>query len=620
VSPELKALAEQCGIALVYETFGGETRHVSEEALRLTLAALGHAPGRGTGGQPDRARSDAVETKLQAPKGVRCFMPQWLDHRRLWGIALQLYQLRSSRNWGIGDFLDLAQFAGRAAEFGADFVGLNPLHALFAASPDRTSPFSPSNRRFLNPIYIAPDAIPGVEPEAADAPSLKRARNADFVDYEAVAQLKRDALWRAWARWEDAAPRDGIYSRAAFERFRDSGSRALRLHALFEALSEAMVKAGHGPGWPNWPKAYHDPAGDAVRSFTERNATEIDFHAWLQWLADAQLSDAQNAARRAGMRIGLYLDLAVGEASDGSAAWIDPAVTVSGLRIGAPPDMYSDTGQDWGLAPLSPQIMRRDGAAAYGDVVGSVMRHAGAIRIDHAMGLYRLFVIPDGLAARDGVYVYLPMPAILSRVSDLSRAFRAIVIGEDLGTVPDGFRRAMTQCEIQSYRVLYFEREKSALRRPSRYPRKALACISTHDLPPLQGWWCGDDITLRQRLGHNTETTSRPQFIQRQRDRATLLEQLKRDGLFAANTPEPGENVDIDLAAAIHAHLSRAPSRLLAVRLEDLAGEREPVNVPGTSNEYPNWRRKLGLSLDRIFDSERFSRIVEAIRAQRPKS
>ncbi len=618
MNPELKMLANRYGIALAYEGSNGETQHASEQAVRLALDALGHKPNDDAIAEPTDLQP-STQGELRAPRNAQCFMPDWLNHGRLWGIALQLYQLRSERNWGIGDFLDLADVAERAASIGADFVGLNPLHALFLADPERVSPFSPSNRRFLNPIYIAPHDVPGVEIGAADSERLKQLRGSELVDYAGVCRFKRQALWQAWPRWPDSAPQSGAYARSAFEEFRNSQGRALVLHALFEALSEAMVADDYGAGWRSWPTDYQNPESDSVQRFAERNQTTIDFHIWLQWLADVQLAKAQSTARQAGMRIGLYLDLAVGETPDGSAAWADPELTISDLHIGAPPDMYSDSGQDWGLAPLSPAILRQDNAASYGSVMASVMRHAGAIRIDHAMGLYRLFVIPNGLSARDGTYVYLPIRAILRKLSNLSRSFRTIVIGEDLGTVPVGFQRVMAHCEVQSYRVLYFERDAGRIRRPSHYPRKALVCVSTHDLPTLEGWWRGEDIALRRRLEFISGDGAQAQEIERQRDQAVLIGRLKREGLLTTIEPNSSEQVSIELAAALHAHLARAPSRLFAVRLEDLAGERHPVNVPGTMSEYPNWRRKLGLPMDKLFEGERLGRIAKAVRARRPK-
>lgn len=620
MNAELEALARHCGIALSYEDVDGRIRRASNKAVRRTLAALGFdSSGRTKTEAPPVPLSTELSGDLRPPRGVRCFMPGWLDHGQAWGITAQLYQLRSKRNWGIGDFSDLAQMARHAAGLGADFLGLNPLHALFSASPDRISPFSPSNRRFLNPIYIALDAVPGIDMRSVESEALTRVRSADLVDYAVVSRIKLEALRAAWMMWPERGPDEGVFSRSAFERFREEEGRALERHAVFEALSMWMVEAGHGASWQNWPKPYREPESKAVAAFARENAPDIGFHAWLQWLADVQLGQAQHAAREAGMRIGLYLDFAVGESPDGSAAWADPHLTVPELRIGAPPDLYNEVGQDWGLAPFSPEALRQGGVAAYGDVMARVMRHAGALRIDHAMGLYRLYVISSGLEARDGVYIHMPLGAILSTLSDLSHRLRTIVIGEDLGTVPEGFRRVMTQCEIQSYRVLYFERERGRLRAPARYPRKALACLSTHDLATLEGWWSGEDIALRRRLEFIGDATLRTQIDERETDRAALIAALRRAHLLASSGRTRTDRLDSDLAAAIHAHLARAPSRLFAVRLEDLAGEHAPVNVPGTTNEYPNWRHKLSVSTETLMASDRFLRITQAVAAQRPK-
>jgi 4-alpha-glucanotransferase len=347
---------------------------------------------------------------------------------------------------------------------------------------------------------------------------------------------------------------------------------------------------------------------------------------WLQWIADAQLAAAAERARAAGMRIGLYLDLAVGNAPDGSATWSDPDLVVPGANIGAPPDSFFQAGQDWGLAPLSPAVLRNRKFAPYKDVLEIVMRHAGAVRIDHAMSLYRLFWIPHGRAATEGCYVRYPLSHMLQAVAEASNERRAIVIGEDLGTVPKGFSEIMRSLGVLSYRVLYFEHVRGGFRAAASYPRNAFVTASTHDLPPLAAWWAGDDLELFTSLGHLDAAGLESSRSARTRNRRALLAKLEKESTrraFAIRPPSDeraaGGRLTDDLAAAIHAFLARAPSRLLGVQFEDLCGAEAPVNVPGTNEEYPNWRLRAPATIEDAVRRRRWSAIVGAVAHERPR-
>ncbi|MEX2455592.1 MAG: 4-alpha-glucanotransferase, partial [Rhodospirillaceae bacterium] len=499
----LDALAAAHGLQLSYLSEGGKRRVPSDAAKRAVLSSMGVAAGT----PEDVSRSfavapEAVAGDIAAPPGVRCHMPDWLAEGRAWGVTCQLYGLRSARNHGIGDFEDLARLGELAAARGADFVGVNPLHALFTADPERCSPFSPSNRAALNPLCIAIDRIPGVaRPAQPDADECARLRATSHVDYGAVAALKFAALRGAWDRIAASPSAWDAASRDAFDRFVESGGALLRSHAVFEALSHRMVAEGSGAGWHGWPRDMQAETGAAVERFAAANPQDIGFHLWLQWVADTQLRDAAERVRSAGMRIGLYLDFAVGTAPDGSATWGDPELVVGGANIGAPPDVYFAGGQDWGLAPLSPTALRERDFVPFGDMLDGAMRHAGAIRIDHAMSLHRLFWIPHGMAADEGCYVQYPLASMLRLLCLASNARRAIVIGEDLGTVPDGFREVMETVDMLSCRVLYFERSRRGFRTSASYPRNAFLSVSSHDLPPLASWWAGDDLALFQSIG-----------------------------------------------------------------------------------------------------------------------
>ncbi len=545
-----------------------------------------------------------------SPSDAVCYLPEWLTRGRAWGISIQLYELRSARNWGIGDFEDLARFVRLAADAGAEFVGLNPLHALFLAEPLRRSPFSPSNRRFLNPLYIAVDKVEGFSSEMIDDEMLSNLRETELVDYQGVANAKLSALLKIWStrtdKLSDADPQ-------------------LRLHALFEALSLHMVAQGHGAGWINWPRQYQDPQSEAVEEFASANEDEIAFHIWLQHLARQQLERAAFLAREAGMQIGLYLDFAVGEAPDGSATWGDRKLSVRGVSVGAPPDVFTAQGQDWGLAPLAPEALEANDFAAYRDLMGAASRNAGALRIDHAMSLRQLFWIPVGKPAAEGSYVQYPLDGTLKALADLSNAQEMVVIGEDLGHVPEGFRDTMADAAILSYRILYFEKRGQRFIRPKDWPLLALACLSTHDLPTLKGWWAADDIALRVEHELIEPAAAVAQRRERRSERRNLLHAFVMAGLISRRDVRRllelrslDEESYLILATAAHRYIARTPSRLTAMRLADAVGEFHPTNLPGTSDEYPNWQRKLAVPLEAIEISTLFAQLTQALRKERP--
>lgn len=624
---ELDALAERYGIALGFHEIDGTYHTVSDETKRALLAAFGVAAANDDDVEASLAEApEPAGVVMQAPEGIRCFLPDYLADGKAWGVALQLYQLRSGRNWGIGDFADLAGFAQIAAAAGADFVGVNPLHALFPAEPERASPFFPSNRRFLCPLYIAVDALPGFDPAMVDAQALSAARDGDLVDYRAVTALKYGALEKVWSVWREAPALPAGWSHDDFARWRAVQGPDLLFHALFDALSLAVDGHPKGSrGWQAWPPKYHDPASDAVETFAHQHGEEIEFHAWLQFVADRQLEQAAEAAREAGMRIGLYLDLAVGEAPDGSATWADPALAVAGAEIGAPPDYFTKAGQNWGLAGLSPSALASRDFEPYREIMAAVMRHAGAVRIDHAMGIWQLFFIPLGRPAAEGTYVRFPIEDMIAAIAEESKVFGTIVVGEDLGNVPEGFREVMRDAELQSYRILYFERHEHGFRSPRDYPKNALACLATHDLPTIEGWWHGADVDLRHRFGLIDEASAETQRNGRWHERWQLASDLVGSGLIDQATVDealsvaPEATLPASLVVAVHRHLARTASRLAAVRIEDLAGERDPVNLPGTIDEYPNWRRKLSVSIEDLSAAPLFRSITEAMRIERPK-
>jgi 4-alpha-glucanotransferase len=621
MSDALDRLAHAYGIEADYISGTGERRTVSDATKIALLEALG-IPAANEEDVQSSLQTVPVTADVTQPADARCFVPDWLVNGRVWGITCQLYSLRSARNQGIGDFEDLARLAEQAAAAGADFIGVNPLHALFLADPNRCSPYSPSSRRFLNPLYIAVDRIPQA---AADLDPVRIAalRDTELVDYDGVARLKRGALERAYRAFLS----EGQEGMNAFEEFCDTSGGALLSFALYEALSDELVRAGHPAVWHGWPEAYRAVNSDEVRRFAHEHAEGVGFHMWLQWIAERQLQSAQQRALAAGMRIGLYLDLAVGVAPDGADTWSDPDAVVADARLGCPPDMFNEGGQDWGLAPLSPKALGSGRLDVFEAVLLELTRSAGAVRIDHVMGLTRLYLIPAEAQASEGAYLRYPLRDLLRVLSDISWRRRTVVIGEDLGTVPSGFREMMHEAEIQGYRVFYFEREDDGRFRPPRaYSERALACISTHDLPTLKGWWKGTDIGERERLGITSTEGAAQMRGSRAHDRLLLLRLLNDEGLLPVefqpvlhdDTPCPDE-LPAAVCIAVHAMIARAPSRLVAVQLEDLAGVGVQANLPGTVDEHPNWRRKLPMDVSDLIKTDLFQATTGALSRERPR-
>ncbi|MCF6369613.1 4-alpha-glucanotransferase [Rhizobium halophilum] len=614
-SADFDRLASAYGIPPDYEDLQGEVRAVPKATRRRILDALD---------VPDDLDAMGAEVEKLKPPQLKlngqtsCYLPEFLSEGPIWGISLQLYELRSRRNWGIGDFADLRQTCGIAASAGADFIGLSPLHALFLGEPERCSPYSPSSRIFLSPLYIAVDEVDGFEAAWPDPQELERLREQEVVDYRGVTRLKLNVLRRIWNAREPN--RDAI----EYENFKNDRGDDLRRHALFEALSLHLTDLGHGSGWSQWPSEFREWDSPAVRHFAEMHAGEVEFHTWLQWLAAKQLAEVTEEARRLGMRVGLYFDLAVGEAPDGSSTWGTPDLALPGLRVGAPPDVFSTSGQDWGLVALSPMALQARKMRPYRDLIDASMRFAGALRIDHAMGIWQLFLLPEGETPAVGGYLRYPFADMVAALASVSHARRSIVIGEDLGNVPDGFREVMEEAQILGYRVLYFEEAAPEGFDVSGITRLSLACLSTHDLPPLIGWWRGDDIDLALKFGLTEQGAAVEARRERAKRRESLLAGLQTAGLsdpedVAATSDDTQCEISQEVIIAMHRLLARTPSLMVAVRLADLVGEDQPTNVPGTSDAYPNWRRKLRLPVEEMAESSLFRQIVQGVAAERPK-
>lgn len=601
MSRALERLCAGHGIETEYRGIDGLIHSVPTSTLEAMVEALGIGDG---GGSDPGSIAGIADVRAERDPPA-CHVPGWLVQRRAWGLTCQIATLRSDRNLGIGDFADLAELCRIAGQSGADFVGVNPLHAQFWSEPARFSPFFPSNRRFLSPMYLAADWIEGFDGLAEDERAgADEARRGDLLDPATVHRVKDRVLRRLHAGypWTPALRREHA---ACLE----AGGSALRHHAIFEAIARARATAGQPISYTAWPERLQRP-GPQVDAAAEPD--EVAFHLWLQWQTQRQLERVRAAGEAAGLRIGLYVDCAVGAAPDGSAAWSDPDLTVPGLSIGAPPDAFTLDGQDWGLAPLSPTRLGRLDGMPLADVMGAVMRGAGAMRIDHAMNLARLWLIPRGRRSMEGAYVRYPLTTLLRRLAETSRRHGTVVIGEDLGVVPEGFRELMSERAIHGYRVFFFERDEHGFADPSLWPADALACAGTHDTHTVTGWWHGHDLSSRRGIGHLSLEQLGLAEDERRRDRDAILLRL---GLQAAGAGDRS----LGVSAALHAAIASSPCRLAALQLEDALGMLDQVNMPGTVDEHANWRRRLPVDVSEISSHPSFGVHVEAMSLARPR-
>jgi len=500
---------------------------------------------------------------------------------RSWIVAIQLYGLRSSRNWGIGDFTDLSQLIEIAAGWGAGGIGLNPLHALFDDRPGDCSPYSPNSRLFLNPLYIDVEQLP--EFRLADLPGAAEViaplRDVELIDYRAVADLKWRALRLAYETFRATPTSD---RRTAFEAFSRARAPLLTRFACFEALRHRFKTP-----WWEWPDEWQHPEDDrcdALRAGPD--GAEIEFIEYVQWCADDQLRACHDLAAARGMDVGLYLDVAVGVQSDGFDAWNEQVAISRHLSVGAPPDQLNSAGQNWGLAGFNAAGLELTGFAPFRDMLRASMRYAGAIRLDHVLGLNRLYLVPHGFAANSGVYVQMPFEALLAVTAQESVANRCVVIGEDLGTVPEGFRERLAAWGVWSYRVMMFERDfhQGWFFGLDHYLPEALVTFNTHDLATYSGWRSFTDLQFKHSVGIDPGESDDA----RRYALAMLGDVLRHQGI---------QHEDI---YAVLTFLARTRSRLLAISLEDLLGVLDQPNVPGTVFEHPNWRRRLPRALDEI--------------------
>jgi len=581
--------------------------------------------------KPPDETATAVLTLIIVPR--RCYTPPALEGAgRVWGPALQLYALRSGRNWGIGDFTDLRNAIEVAGHAGAGIVGVNPLHALFPHNPDHISPYSPSSRVYLNALYVDVEAVPEfAECENARAAvatpgfqsRLRALRAADRVDYRGVAEAKLGALRTLFDYFRERHVLTRTARGEAFLAYQRSGGEPLARFALFQALQENFHARDETVwGWPVWPEPYHDPASPQVRAFLETNRPRVEFYVWLQWLAEEQLGACGRRSRELGLGVGLYQDLAVSVDRAGAETWAWRSVYAETASIGAPPDDFNLNGQNWGLPPPIPAALSEAAYAPFVSTLRANMRYAGALRIDHVMGLMRLYWIPPGGKPADGAYVHYSFQDLLGVLALESLRNRCLVVGEDLGTVPDAVRAALAPLGVLSYRLLLFERERDgSFKAPATYPAQALVAASTHDLPTLRSLWTGHDLDLRAQLGlYPSEELRERQAAEREHDRGRLLVALQREELLPSGMtvhPDSAPEMTPGFARALHVYLARSPAQVMMVQMEDVLGQLEQVNLPATRTEYPNWSCKLPLDLEQWSADPRVRALAEALRRER---
>lgn len=550
---------------------------------------------------------------IVAPRSA--FTPEEAGAAGSFGLTANLYSVRSRRNLGIGDLGDLAALVRWAGVLGASFVGVNPLHAL-RLDEGEFSPYSPDSRLYRSPIYLDIEAIP----ELAEAPALQRRlqsaefrarsaalRRAPRLDYAAVWAMKEPLLrelHRVFTRCTWDAER-----RCAFRDFVASQGKALDDYATYRAIA-----AQYGGDWRRWPAALQDPRSAAVARFRTHHASEVELQRFLQLELDRQLG---RAARAAALPIGLYQDLAIGSSPAGSDTWSFPGTFVRGVHLGAPPDAFQVAGQDWRLPPLDPLRLARDGYRYWILLLRAAFRHAGALRIDHILGLMRQYWIPTGFPPSEGAYIRFPFDDLAAIVALESRRARAVVIGEDLGTVPPGFRRRLARWGILGSSVLLFERgRRGEFLPPRRYPSRVLVSANTHDLPSIRSFFEGADLRLRRRVGAiASDAELAVQQRVRGRERIALRRLLEEQGGLPRGH---GAAADGRLRGAVHALLARSSAPLVAVALDDLSGEREPVNLPGIdASRFPSWTRRMSISLERLRRDPEVARSLAPIRRLR---
>ena len=537
-----------------------------------------------------------------------------------WGLGVQLYALRRPGDGGLGDTLGLEALLRNAGERGADALAISPMHAMSTSDTGQYSPYSPSSRLFLNSLYAAPAAILGEQAVRAAIDSAGLARRLTeleqlpLVDWPVAAETKYSllrALYDGFCNGEHALNAD-------FSAFRHSGGEALENHCRHQALQARCKAQGESLDWRQWPAQWHDPRSPEIAEFARQYSDEIGFHAFCQWLIDRSLARAQTVARESGMRIGLIADLAVGADGAGSQAWSRQDELLADLTVGAPPDILNRAGQSWGISAFSPEGLQRNGFRAFIEMLRANFAHAGGLRIDHIMGLQRLWVIPRDAKPSEGAYLQFPIDDMLRLLTLESHRYKAVVLGEDLGTVPDGLREKLAARQMLGMRVLLFEQQDGRFTDSQDWPDNALATSTTHDLPTLNGWWRARDIDWNRKLDLVDEPTEQQWRESREQERRALRKALDQDPQNFREL-EGADPIDALIDASTR-FLGHTPAPLVLLPIDDALGIEEQANLPGTIDSHPNWRRRYSADAQNLLEDEDAARRLELLACARQQA
>ncbi|WGE32134.1 4-alpha-glucanotransferase [Actinobacillus genomosp. 2] len=548
------------------------------------------------------------------------YQPKELElKQKLWGAILQLYTLRSEHNWGVGDFSDLKTFLTNIAAKGGDFIGLNPIHALFPSNPEGASPYSPSSRLWQNIIYIDVNAVESFQ-QSAEAQAwfhsdetkwlLGEARGKDYVDYAQVIRLKLHGLRLAFKYFLTQDQTD-------FEQFILQNGESLKIQGTFDALHQWLSdQYSEQWGWNYWASEYQDYHSDAVCAFQAEHKELVHFYMWLQFVAQQQLKECNQLAKSLNMPIGFYRDLAVGVADNGAETWADKELFVLDASVGAPPDIMGPNGQNWGLSPMHPEVLQARGYQPFIDLLRANMQDCGALRIDHILGFARMWWVAKGDSAKNGAYVRYPLDDLLAILALESQRNQCLIIAEALGTVPKGMLQKLEDKGILAYNIFYFEWDQHGSKPLANYPYQAMTTLSTHDLPTIQGYWKGYDFELGEKFG----VYPSEKILNILKQSRHFNKENIRKAVEAVQYLEPDSaGVTIDFPHQLQSYVADTNSALFGTQPEDWLNMLEPVNIPGTSGEYPNWRRKLSHSLTEIFSNEKIQTLLDTFEHKRSK-
>ncbi|MFT6905881.1 MAG: 4-alpha-glucanotransferase [Oleiphilaceae bacterium] len=572
----------------------------------------------------DQGIDEALATMPLIITPPRCHTPETIAQgKKIWGASVQLYCIKSEANWGIGDFSDLKTLLVKTKENGGDFIGLNPIHALSPSQPDSASPYSPSSRKWLNVLYTDITAVDECSRNktlqtkinsAEFKQKLSTLRDTQSVDYENVTALKLSSLRELFDTLNDGSSKSKK-RHTQFKTYVAEKGESLTQQASYDALQfHFLALDANSWGWPVWPEAFRAFQSDATQDWIKENTQEVLFWCYTQWVAELQLEEADKLAKSLDMTLGIYRDLAVGVGISSSEIWANHSLYCEQISIGAPPDILGPLGQSWGLPPIAPDKLYDAAYQPFIELLQSNMGHCGALRIDHVMALLRLWWVPENASAEKGAYVYYPVEDMLNLLALESVRNECLVIGEDLGTVPDGIDVLLKDAGVYSYKVFFFEQaDDGGYISPAHYAEQAMATLSTHDMPTIKGFWHCEDLHLGRKLGlYPKQDVYESLLVDRLVCKQKILDSLHGHGSLPNDYPRDAKYVEMDqtLNFALQKHLATGNSALLSLQLEDFLEMDQPVNVPGTSYEYPNWQRKLSQNIEQLFDNQQIKTLL----------